>query len=248
MARHVDRLQFIDVVLGDQPALTPQQAAYQRMLAADPLEAIEQSRAYLKEGSILKYYDDVLLGALRLAQADAELGRLDDARLENIFQTITEVVEDLGHTELEPDASHETDVSAGAAGANVVRISGEQLPRQVRCLPGLGRLDECAVVVVADLLKRLGIIVRLAGSSDIKADETTSICVCYLENVSEARIEYASRKLSRQAPSAKIIFALLGENAARVAVGERSQSAAHSLEETAAAFTDLKMACGRSAD
>lgn len=42
VARHVDRLQFIDVMLGDQPALTPQQAAYQRMLAADPLEAIER--------------------------------------------------------------------------------------------------------------------------------------------------------------------------------------------------------------
>jgi hypothetical protein len=30
-ARHVDGLQFIDIMLGDQPALTPQQAAYQRM-------------------------------------------------------------------------------------------------------------------------------------------------------------------------------------------------------------------------
>src|SRR3954452_9009487 len=32
LARHVERLRFIDVMLGDQPALTPQQAAYQRML------------------------------------------------------------------------------------------------------------------------------------------------------------------------------------------------------------------------
>jgi predicted PurR-regulated permease PerM len=37
LARHVERLQFIDVMLGDQPALTPQQAAYQRMLTGDPL-------------------------------------------------------------------------------------------------------------------------------------------------------------------------------------------------------------------
>ena len=32
LARHVDRLQFIDIMLGDQPALTPQQSTYQRML------------------------------------------------------------------------------------------------------------------------------------------------------------------------------------------------------------------------
>ena len=95
LARHVDRLQFIDVMLGDQPALTPQQAAYQRMLTGDPMEAIEQARVFLKDGTVVDYYEEILLGALRLAQADAELGRLDDARLENIFKTVSEIVEDM---------------------------------------------------------------------------------------------------------------------------------------------------------
>jgi hypothetical protein len=107
LARHVDRLQFIDVMLGDQPALTPQQAAYQRMLTGDPMEAIEQARAFLKDGTVAAYYDGILLGALRLAQADAELGRLDDIRLENIFKTVSEVVEDLaehGNSETSLDA------------------------------------------------------------------------------------------------------------------------------------------------
>jgi hypothetical protein len=39
MARHVDGLQFIDIMLGDQAALTPQQATYQRMLAGDPISS-----------------------------------------------------------------------------------------------------------------------------------------------------------------------------------------------------------------
>lgn len=239
VARHVDRLQFIDVMLGDQPALTPQQAAYQRMLAADPLEAIEQSRDYMKDGNILHYYDDVLLGALRLAQADAELGRLDDARLENIFQTVTDVVDDLGHKALEESEVRELDVPAEESSAKVVKLRGGQFTGHVLCLPGLGRLDDCAVVVVADLLKRLGIAAGIASSSGMKADQATSICICYLENISEARIGYASRKLSRQAPSAKIVFALLGEPATSVAVEKGGQITAHSLEETAAAFTDL---------
>ena len=96
LARHVDRLQFIDVMLGDQPALTPQQAAYQRMLTGDPIDAIEQARSFLKEGSVEAYYEEIVLGALRLATADAALGRLDDKRLENIYQTVSEIVEDLG--------------------------------------------------------------------------------------------------------------------------------------------------------
>ena len=94
-------------MLGDQPALTPQQTAYQRMLTGDPIEAIEQARAFLKEGTIEEYYGEILLGALRLAEGDAALGRLDDARLENIHETISEILEDI--------ASHETNGKKAAA-------------------------------------------------------------------------------------------------------------------------------------
>jgi hypothetical protein len=48
-----------------------------------------------------------LIGALRLAQADAEQGRLDDVRLENIFKTVSDIVEDLaehGNSDTEPAA------------------------------------------------------------------------------------------------------------------------------------------------
>jgi hypothetical protein len=58
------------------------------MLTGDPIEAIEQARAFLKEGTVVAYYDQILVGALRLAQADAEQGRLDDVRLESIFRTV----------------------------------------------------------------------------------------------------------------------------------------------------------------
>ena len=231
VARHVDRLQFIDVMLGDQPALTPQQAAYQRMLAADPLEAIEQYRAYLKDGSILRYYDDILLGALRLAQRDAELGRLDDARLENIFHTVGEVVEDLRHTELGNDPLLEKDIPA--SDKRMVSLSCEQ--SKVVCLPGLGRLDDCAVIVLVDILNRKGIAARPAVSSDIKAD-TTLICICYLEDISEARIGYAGRKIARQAPSAKVVFVVLGQTGSPVTIKDGAQTTAHSLEEALAAL------------
>ena len=241
VARHVDRLQFIDVMLGDQPALTPQQAAYQRMLAADPLEAIEQSRDYMKDGGIARYYDDVLLGALRLAQADAELGRLDDARLENIFQTVTDVVDDLAHKTFEQNELHELNAPT-ASGANVVKLTSDQLPGRVLCLPGLGRLDECAVIVVADSLKRHGIDAHMASSSEILNDQATYICICYLENISEARIGYASRKISRQAPSTKLVFVLLGDSPTLVAVEGSGQITTHSLEETVAAIAESKIA------
>ena len=71
LGRHVDRLEFLDVLLGDRPALTPAENLYQRMLAGDPDEALESAEQLLKERSLTSYYDDVVLGGLRLAANDA---------------------------------------------------------------------------------------------------------------------------------------------------------------------------------
>ncbi len=53
LGRHVDRLKFLDVLLGDQPALTPAELVYQRMLAGDPIEATEQAQKFLKEKPLI---------------------------------------------------------------------------------------------------------------------------------------------------------------------------------------------------
>ena len=209
LARHVDRLQFIDVMLGDQPALTPQQAAYQRMLTGDPIEAIEQARSFLKEGSVEAYYEEIVLGALRLATADAALGRLDDERLENIYQTVSEIVEDLG-SHKEPSEEKARGDETPAKG-NVVDIDKRKPGPTVFCKSGLGRLDDCVALVLADFLKRRGVVARTAAAATaIENDAAETICVCFLEDVTAARSDFTIRKLSRQAPSAKIIVCLLG--------------------------------------
>jgi predicted PurR-regulated permease PerM len=207
-ARHVDRLKFIDVMLGDQPALTPQQTAYQRMLTGDPIEAIEQARSYLKEGTIAAYYEEILLGALRLAEGDAAQGRLDDARLENIHETVSETIEDI--------ASHETvkkkDTGEGLTEKRkIVDIDTRKLGKSVFCIPGLGRLDGCAALIVADALKREGYSARVSSAdTEIDAGNAETVCVCFLEQVSEARAAFTVRKLSRKVAAANVIVCALG--------------------------------------
>ena len=55
LGRHIERLEFLDVVLGDRPALTPVENFYQRVLAGDPDEALEQAELLLKERSLSSY-------------------------------------------------------------------------------------------------------------------------------------------------------------------------------------------------
>src|SRR4029079_9274495 len=96
LGRHVDRLKFLDIMLGDRPPLSPPQLLYQRMLAGDPIEAVEQAHEYLNDSSLENYYDDILLKGLRLAEADRQLGHLDQDRLNRVVSTVEELVAELG--------------------------------------------------------------------------------------------------------------------------------------------------------
>jgi predicted PurR-regulated permease PerM len=57
LGRHVKRLEFLEVLLGDRPALTPVESFYQRVLAGDADETREHAETLLKEHSLSTYYD-----------------------------------------------------------------------------------------------------------------------------------------------------------------------------------------------
>jgi hypothetical protein len=64
LGRHVERLAFLDVIFGDEPPLTPVENFYQRMLAGDAAEVVDQAERFLKTNSLIDYYDEVALPAL----------------------------------------------------------------------------------------------------------------------------------------------------------------------------------------
>jgi hypothetical protein len=69
LGRHVEHLQFLEVLLGDRPALAPEESFHQRM-ADDPDEAAHQAEAFLKHKPLSVYYDEVAIKWLALPQLD----------------------------------------------------------------------------------------------------------------------------------------------------------------------------------
>ena len=217
VGRHVERLHFLDIMLGDQPPLTPPQLIYQRMLAGDPIEAAEQAHAFLKDGSLEDYYDLILLNGLKLAAADLRLGHLDDERLDRILATVAELTSDLeAHDDVEPadvvSEGSESNLSALAAieqaGEVVTSIPTEwTLPRSILCIPGSTKLDEAAALVLAQILQRRGYgaaaekVDALSISKFFALDLSAAsiICICYVDRPSSAKIHYAVRRLAKKA-------------------------------------------------
>jgi predicted PurR-regulated permease PerM len=237
LGRHVERLSFLDVMFGDQPALSPAELIYQRMLARDPVEAAEQAQKFLKDRPLIAYYDEVLVEGLRLAQADAGRGLLNSERMSHIRDAVAEIIDDLGGHEDAVVASPEASAGDGGGGCEAdtplaqlgkaeeqPSSSKRQLPERWRtqkpvlCIPGLGLLDETVALMVAQLVERQGIGARaeqadalsMARIFSLDTNDVALVCLCYVENATSAQIRYAIRRLRRKAPNAFILVSLLG--------------------------------------
>jgi hypothetical protein len=231
LGRHVERLSFLDVMFGDQPALSPAELVYQRMLARDPVEAAEQAQRVLAEKPLHAYYDEVLLEGLRLAQTDAERGLLNEERMSRIRDAVAEIVDDLDAHEDKLAPVPETDANAEPTSplaqfekAEEAPSALQQLPAEWRaekpvlCIPGLGLLDEAVALVVAQLLQRRGIGARAEQADALSVSRIFSldtkgvalVCLCYIENATAAQIRYAIRRVRRKAPQAFILVSLVG--------------------------------------
>jgi predicted PurR-regulated permease PerM len=231
LGRHVERLEFLDIMLGDRPALSPPEIFYQRMLAGDPTEASEKAEEFLKERSLSSYYDEVALKGLQLAQADAERGALNQERLTKIRDAVSEFVNNLSDQEdrAPPRANATTDAEATSAVASVAAdapyenlpiLSEQDLPAEwqgehpVLCVAGRSLIDEAAAIMLGQLSTAHGLPARVEGAEvlsttnifRLEATGVAIVCLVYLDASSPAHMRYAVRRLRRKLPKATIIL------------------------------------------
>ncbi len=200
LGRHVDQLEFLDVLLGDRPPLTPPETFYQRLLSSDPDEAAERAEIFLKANPLSRYYDEVAIEGLRLAQLDAARGVLDEARIDGICQAGEQLIEHLADAdEMPPGAVVAPSPDAGIA----------------LCLPGPGAFDPLAAMMLAQVLGKYGLQTRrgapdaLAGAriGELDFDGVTTVCLCYLDPSMRIHIRYAVRRIRHLAPDVRILLA-----------------------------------------
>jgi predicted PurR-regulated permease PerM len=231
LGRHVERLEFLDVMFGDRPALSPPEIFYQRMLAGDPTEASEKAEEFLKERSLSSYYDEVALKGLQLAQVDAERGTLDPARLAKIRDAISEFASNISElddrqmpkvnstTDAEVTSAVET-VAEDAPYENLPILSKEDLPPEwqgehpVLCVAGRTLLDEAAATMLGQLSTAHGLAARVEAADALSTAnifrlETAGVaivCLIYMDASSPAHMRYSVRRLRRKLPKATIIL------------------------------------------
>ncbi|MFZ4406815.1 MAG: AI-2E family transporter [Paracraurococcus sp.] len=192
LGRHVDRLEFLEVMLGDSPPLDPEETFYQRALAGDADALAEQAEKCLKDKPLAEYLDSVALPALRLAQADAVHGALSPERRDALQRSVELLVEDLEEAEDPAPAAGEPPAPVPPAWA---------VPGAVLCLPGRGPFDAVAAVMLGQVLRRRGFGVRVGGVAAGPGAPPKLLCLVFIEGGSSAATaRYLLRRARRRLP------------------------------------------------
>ena len=192
LGRHVEQLEFLKIMFGDEPTLSREEHFYQRMLADDPDEAAHQAEHILKEKPLAEYYDTVGIGGLALAQFDVNRGVLDHDQRTRIRDTVLEVIDDL--------ADHaETDVA--------VRDG------VILCIAGRGALDEAVAAMLAQVIGERGLTGRVIPTRAVAAvniqsldvENVRGVCLSYMEQGGFSSARFLVRRLRRVLPREPII-------------------------------------------
>jgi predicted PurR-regulated permease PerM/methylmalonyl-CoA mutase cobalamin-binding subunit len=197
LGRHAPQLEFLYVILGDEPVLEPEAELYQRMLALDQQEA-EAVVDKAAEGKLpLDVYDGLLVPALRLSEEDRHRGRLDEDRESFIVQSMNEFIAKLA-------SKHEDD------------SVGVESERRVLCLPAGDRADEVTAVMLAHALQLAGIFAMVLPRADLPEDSFANvtvekgdvICICALAPFALMSARTLSKRLRARFARQRILVGL----------------------------------------
>ena len=233
LGRHVEQLEFLNVLFGDRPALTRVQNFYQRVLAGDPDEVQEHAEELLKEMSLSSYYDEVALKGLELAGRDLARGVLTRPQSDRIKDAVTTLVRELAdYDDADPRTTPMAEGSVDRSAAQDLRKhpvptagvpESSELPpkwrseKPIQCVAGRGPLDDATATILAQLLEKHGLgaevvpheAVSRTAIGGFKREGVKMVCVCYLDMTDHTSpLRFLLKRLRQRVGDARILVAL----------------------------------------
>ena len=269
LGKHVPALDFLAVVLGDEPALAPEQRLYQRLLAGDAGEASALAEESLETQDISQYYNSVAMDSLGLAHLDAARGRLSREAEAVLLATVQDVTLELAEYNIgDVPAAPQEDTPHASSPSPSPSPSGTSTPPSnttvdhqntssfILCIAARSSLDEAAALLLSQLLAKRGFdsgnLGRIAASelnrNKFSADHTV-VCVSQFGTDNPFEVRLLVRRLKRIAPQTIIVagFWLLGDDPEKLLAWQKSSGADFTTASLAEAADMCALAASRGA-
>ncbi len=235
LGRYVPEFSFLDVLLGNEPVLQPQEKLYQRLLSGDPNEATDNAEEFLEEEYLIDYYEKVGLPALILGEADRQRGVMTEAQIALLASSAHALIENLAEIASEEEnegMSEDEQTSAPETKETISLPDGKG--RSILSLGGRGAMDDAASAMLSQVLLVQGAQIRQADYTviegrDLKAlvaDDIDTVVVTFLNENSKSHARQIVRRLKRVRPSLRVgILLPMGESGREAPIDPQDISA-----------------------
>ena len=192
LGRYIPEFGFLNVLLGVEPVLAPEERFYQRLVALDSEEAAELLDQYAVAHGVAHAVDEVMIPALSLAERDRQKGALEPARERYVYENMRRILDELDHA-----------APAGAAAPLCI-------------VPAHDNADHLAGLMAARLLPAAQTVVLAPPAAAAEVSETVAQKHCAAILISAVpphtahHAGYLARRLRRQLPGVKIVVGLWG--------------------------------------
>jgi len=216
LGKNVPWLKFLEVLLGDEPALSADIRFYQRLNARDQDEASDIVRTELKTKPLVDVFDTIIVPALTYAKRDLDRDDLTALHLTGMLKMTHEIVDELEDREVERVADS-TEL--------------EPLTQKVRILavPAHDESDEVGVEMLKALLDPRMWEVEVSPVAHLTSEVLTHaetfgpavIVICSLPPGGLAHTRYVCKRTARQFPTVHIVVGRWGVT--ELEIGSREQ-------------------------
>ena len=224
MGKNIPQLSFLNVIMGDEPALSANVGFYQRLLVRDQCEATTMITNRLQEADSERVFDELLIPALNYARRDVRKGHLSDGECDSLLMALGDSLSivDLHSSHARTDTvSDDPESSTALRQLTLLGCSAD------------GDVDRTALEMLKELLDPLRWKLELVPAgvltseiADRVARETpAAICIASLPPDSIAHARYLCKKLRAAAPDVPIIIGRWGQGRIRRADHNRLRDA-----------------------
>jgi hypothetical protein len=201
IGRYIPSLEFVTVLLGDEPPLSDQQEFYHFLLSGDAYGAIDQLEEAKETTPLGEVGDAIIIPALKLAAIDRRRGRLDPAAVKELEETVDEVFESRWPKKTLDDARILIIPARGAIDVLAAKFSA-------------GALNECEPNTAKAVTQASGLTALSNYSSATDDAQPDTIAIVSVSGIAEKQLKHIAKRAEKTFPGSRVLLLDLTEGSA----------------------------------
>jgi predicted PurR-regulated permease PerM len=211
MGRHIPKLAFIDVLLGNEEALALYEECYQRLIAIETSEVTMLINNHLKTNDLTNVFDSVFIPILSAAETDRRNEILEEDQVTYLHQNIQDIL-----TEIK---SQDNLVVISKSNSTEIENKTPNAPTEykVLCIPAAHEREELASIMLSEIISRLSftadILTKYDSDSVVSAIKSTDydlVCISLVAPFPISQARNLCAEIRNAVPHLKIMLGLWG--------------------------------------